>query len=363
MVPAKPYHFLVIIAISVHISALTAENVETKEGAYVGEFCVNPAGEPGKCVPTRQCEVLLHIAGQGEISTRERIFLAKSRCGTYERRPLVCCAGPPPDEHLDLPSPPNCGMHIPTRLFGSQLTELDDFPWTALIEYAKPDGSYGYHCGGTLINQGHIVTAAHCVSSLPDGWKVNRVRLSEWDLSTELDCEHEHCNGPVIDMKIAKIIVHYGYDGRNDSSSNDIALIRLEAKVNLTATIQPICLPLAASIRSENMTKRFSTVAGWGATPATSGFSKKLRVDLTLKNAKQCSPKLQHSAQYCVMSESTDRQICSADAGGGLTRIFYGFSYLIGITGMGQSKCGSIDVPGVYTKVLDYVDWIKDNIE
>lgn len=360
MIVLKLFNFLTIIAITVNFGALS---LAMAERASVGEFCVNPAGEPGKCVPTRHCDVLLHVVGQASISNRDRIFLVNSRCGTYERRPLVCCAGPPPDQHLDLPSPPECGVRDATLLIGGQLTQHDDFPWTALIEYAKPDGSHGYHCGGTLINQVHIVTAAHCVSSLPDGWKVNRVRLGEWDLSTELDCEYGDCNGPVVDMKIAKIIVHEGYDARNDIASNDIALIRLEAKVNLTYTIRPICLPLATSIKSENMTKSFSTVAGWGMAPTANGVSKKLYLDLRLKGVQECFPKVEHSAQFCAMGKRSEREICSADAGGGLTKNFYGFNYLIGVIGKGREKCGSEDVPGVYTRVADYVDWIKDNMK
>lgn len=356
-------HVFVLFAISVQTGAVFNYNKETDN---VGEFCVNPAGVPGKCVPTRLCEVLLHVAGQAEISPRDRLFLLKSRCGTYERRPLVCCADPPPDERLDLPSPSDCGVQISSRLIGGQLTQLDDFPWTALIEYAKPDGSYGYHCGGTLINQGHIVTAAHCVSSLPDGWKVHRVRLGEWDLSSQLDCEHEYCNQPEVDMKIAKIIVHEGYDAQNDSPSNDIALIRLQAKVNFTDTIRPICLPLAASIRevlSENITEQLSTVAGWGVTKTSSGVPKKLKANLVMKNIQKCFPKQVYSGQFCTMGKRSDKEICSADAGGGLVRNIYGFYYLVGITGIGREKCGFVDVPGVYTSVTDYVDWIKDSIK
>lgn len=316
--------------------------------------------------------LLLHVAGQATVSTKERRFLLQSRCGTHERRPLICCAGPPPDDRLGLPSPPICGVRTSSRLIGGQQTQIDDFPWTALIEYAKPDGSYAFHCGGTLINQGHIVTAAHCVSSLPDGWKVNRVRLGEWNLSTVEDCEYGHCNSPVTDLSIAKIIVHEGYDVRNSGASNDIALIRFHEEVNFTDTVHPICLPLSETIRSENMTDSFSIVTGWGSSPSVSGVSKKLQVDLNLRNAQECSSILEqsgmnfsHASQFCATRERSDtvRTICSVDAGGGLVRFFYGFYYLIGVAGMGREKCGSGSFPGVFTGVLDYINWIKTTIK
>ncbi|XP_053667533.1 CLIP domain-containing serine protease B4-like [Anopheles marshallii] len=352
----------------VTVGLLLIEAFDFSATTELGAFCVNPAGEPGKCIPTRDCEVLLHVVGQAIVSPKEKLFLLNSRCGTHERRPLVCCAGPPPDERLELPSPPSCGIQSSSRLIGGQLTQIDDFPWTVLIEYAKPDGSYGFHCGGTLISQGHIVTAAHCVSSLPPGWKVNRVRLGEWDISTSEDCEHDSCNNPVIDVNIAKIIVHDGYDLRGNSFSNDIALIQFKEQVNFTDTVQPICLPLSELIRSENITGSFSIVAGWGSTPRDSGFSKKLQVDLNLRDTQQCSSLLEqrgtgflHSTQLCALGERSSREICSADAGGGLVRFFYGFYYLIGVAGLGEQKCGWADVPGVYTEVSAYVDWIKNN--
>lgn len=340
------------------------------ESSKVGAFCVNPAGEPGKCVPARDCDVLLHVVGQAEVSTKERQFLVKSRCGTHERRPLVCCAGPPPDDRLELPSPPECGMRATSRLIGGRLTQIDDFPWTALIEYVKPDGSNGFHCGGTLINQEHIVTAAHCVSALPDGWKVNRVRLGEWDLATVEDCEYGYCNNPVTDVAIAKIIVHSEYGVRNRSTINDIALIRFKEKVNFTDTIQPICLPLSELIRNENLTDSYSIVAGWGNSPSIGGMSKKYQVALKLKNVHECHSNLEqsgtslpHTAQLCTTAQRSDKTICSVDAGGGLVRYFYGFYYLIGVAGIGQEKCGLGIVPGVFTGVPDYVDWIKNNIK
>uniref|UniRef100_A0A182PNA5 CLIP domain-containing serine protease n=1 Tax=Anopheles epiroticus TaxID=199890 RepID=A0A182PNA5_9DIPT len=335
-------------------SSTAQPNDEQTAPRNVKEPCIDPAGKPGKCISIRDCEPLLHVLlRQAEVSQSERMFLTRSRCNFEGRQPLVCCADPSPNEASPLPSPPRCGVREATRLIGGQLTQLDDYPWAALIEYEKPDGNTGFHCGGTLINQNHILTAAHCVSSLPAGWSVHRVRLGEWDLSATLDCEYDYCNGPPIDANVSKIIVHEGYAGRNGSFNHDIAIIRLEQEVDFSsqnAPVFPICLPIAQSIRRKNLWDTYSTIVGWGKTPTSDGISKKLMVDLGAKAFQECSSLQERSEkgqsnQMCTLGKRHEREICSADSGGGLTRFLNGFQYLIGIAGIGEHKCGTVDTP------------------
>ncbi|XP_001237510.2 CLIP domain-containing serine protease B4-like [Anopheles gambiae] len=362
----KLHSIFVIVEAVVTIQAVQTEytSAQPKPGA----FCINPAGEPGKCISIRECEPLLHVLlHKAEVSAKERTFLIKSRCSMHERQPWVCCAGPPPDEQNPLPSPPHCGVRTNTRLIGSQFTQLDDYPWTALIEYEKPDGSTGFHCGGTLINQGHILTAAHCVSTLPAGWKVHGVRLGEWDLSEALDCELNYCNNAPVDLKISKIMIHEGYDALNGSSSHDIALIRFEQQVNFSDTIKPICLPLAESIRSKNMTDGISTVVGWGKSQSSAGVPKRLKLNLNVSDYRVCSalfvrPEEVQPSQLCALREESNNELCSADSGAGLERFFYGFQYLTGIAGSGEHKCGRGNIPSLFVCVLDYVEWIQEKV-
>ncbi|EAU77020.2 AGAP003245-PA [Anopheles gambiae str. PEST] len=326
--------------------------------AATSAFCVNPAGDPGKCIYFLDCKPLPRA-----LST-DLNFLKNSQCNQKEAPGFICC----PDKRHVLPEPPHCGVRAATQLTGAQLTQPDDYPWTALIEYEKPDGTTGFHCGGTLINQGHILTAAHCVSSLRAGWKVHRVLLGEWDLSSVLDCAYNVCNNPPIEAKVSKIIVHDGYDAQNGSFNHDIALIRFEELANFPDTIVPICLPIADSIPWENITDGFSTVVGWGKSQSTAGVTKKLKLNLKVRNFRECSsllewPEKMQPSQLCALWERSNRKICSADAGGGLAWFYRRFHYLIGVAGSDEQKCGSGDVPGVFVNVSYYMNWIRDNIK
>lgn len=60
---------------------------------------------------------------------------------------------------------------IQSKLLTETLTSLyaiDSWPWLAVLGYRRGDGTYRWLCGGTLVSDRHIVTAAHCVFGRDD---------------------------------------------------------------------------------------------------------------------------------------------------------------------------------------------------
>lgn len=53
---------------------------------------------------------------------------------------------------------------------------------------------------------------------------------------------------------------------------------------------------------------------------------------------------------------------CQGDSGGPLVCMINKHMTLVGIISWGIG-CGQKDVPGIYTKVTNYLDWIQDNMK
>lgn len=49
------------------------------------------------------------------------------------------------------------------RIKGGELTEIGEFPWATLLRYKINEEDAGFKCGGSLINDRYVLTAAHCV--------------------------------------------------------------------------------------------------------------------------------------------------------------------------------------------------------
>ncbi|SPP80073.1 blast:Serine protease easter [Drosophila guanche] len=160
-----------------------------------------------------------------------------------------------------------CGKQVTNRIYGGEIAELDEYPWLALLVYNSND----YGCSGALIDDRHILTAAHCVQG--EGVRQRRglkhVRLGEFNVKTEPDCIEEpnylSCADAALDIGFERIHVHPEYKEYSNYKFNDIAIIRLKHPVSFTHFVMPICLPNKTSPLPLAEGQMFS-VSGWGRT-------------------------------------------------------------------------------------------------
>lgn len=141
------------------------------------------------------------------------------------------------------------------------------YPWYAALGYKLPN--VRFLCGGTLITQKHVISAAHCVIA-----GLSLVRLGAYDITAT--------NEPgAMDVNIDKATVHELYDATR--ITNDISMLKLQSIVNITNLIRPICLPLTDAMISRDYTGTTPWVAGWGSTSFQGPGSAILQVSSALQ--------------------------------------------------------------------------------
>ncbi|XP_023021609.2 uncharacterized protein isoform X1 [Leptinotarsa decemlineata] len=255
------------------------------------------------------------------------------------------------------------------KIMGGTTSDLGEYPWMALLQYTSNQGKK-FGCGGTLISNRHILTAAHCVNRnilRAKRLELYKVILGEYDTRNETDCIYlpfgKKCADPSKVYGIGSVVEHKEFDGVN--GTDDIALIVLDREVEFTDYVKPICFPFDTITMKTNESL---TVAGWGRTTSTDSSSPILK-KATLPNVdkEDCNQygKFLTQGQICAgFGNGVDT--CTGDSGGPLMLLraqnFEFITYQIGIVSYGfvAEECGS--APSVNTFVPYYMDWIRRNI-
>lgn len=248
-----------------------------------------------------------------------------------------------------------CGTTKPgvvfRRIVGGRKALKYEFPYqVALLRRNFWNPAYRQFCGGSIIDDRWILTAAHCVT----GENVNFVRavVGVTDLS-------ESAGNAV---QIEKAIPHEGYNSW--TVENDIALLKTKSSIRSSTKefSNPICLPSPGQ-----QFNGLVLITGFGTTSEGGSTSHQLlAAPLDLLSDDVCKSaynwEFKAPGMMCAGVMKGGRDSCQGDSGGPLAvRTDPGY-VLAGITSYGRG-CARANTPGVYTRVSHYTDWINQKMQ
>ncbi|XP_015589532.1 proclotting enzyme isoform X2 [Cephus cinctus] len=244
------------------------------------------------------------------------------------------------------------------RVVGGEEALPGRWPWMAAI-FLHGARRTEFWCGGSLIGPRHILTAAHCTRDQrqrPFAARQFTVRLGDIDLERD-----DEPSSPET-YAVKEIRAHPKFS--RVGFYNDIAILELNRPVRKTPYVIPICLP-QARFRGEPFAGARPTVVGWGTTYYGGKESTVQRqAVLPVWRNEDCNAAYFQpitSNFLCAGYSQGGKDACQGDSGGPLMLRAEGHWMQIGIVSFGN-KCGEPGYPGVYTRLTEYTDWIKNNI-
>ncbi|XP_074184200.1 mast cell protease 1A [Rhinolophus sinicus] len=220
------------------------------------------------------------------------------------------------------------------EIIGGHEAEPHSRPYMAYLKYPSSKNSY---CGGFLVREDFVLTAAHCLgSSITVVLGAHNIKVNE---STQ----------QVIPVRTP--IPHPKYD--SITFANDIMLLKLEEKAKLNGAVTIIDLPGRRDGVKPGME---CSVAGWGRLGVnTPGPAKLHEVELEIQRDEECTSRFSYynkEFQICVGDPKTIQTPFEGDSGGPLVC----GQKAEGIVSFGKNTGKP---PAVYTRIKYFVPWIK----
>lgn len=229
---------------------------------------------------------------------------------------------------------------LTSQIIGGEVAKPGEIPYQVSLQIEK----IGFHfCGGSILNERYVITAAHCVTKVP--LKMVVVVAGTVDLRI-----------PTLKHGVQAAYAHERYNS-TDAYANDIALVKVKQPFVKSTVVSFVHLPSPKDIA---VTNEPAIVSGFGTLTYEGEKTPLLHwVDIKIADQDYCNKMYDnviHDTQICAYDPVVTKGHCNGDSGGPLTIN----GKLHGIVSWSMD-CADILYPSVYTRVTSYLDWIEDH--
>lgn len=284
---------------------------------------------------------------------------------------LVCSAGGGATARL-----------VRKKVISSISAKFVDFPATATIVYSnRSKDAEGHICGAVVLSRKWLVTAAHCLTGCPSESPEEISVRYGGDAYTSNGTGHEMASAITIERLVNHPDLQWvrfkdkglSSDPDAEYAINDIALVELAQEMDISESSGVVAATIAAdqlvSDAIDSGEPDFA-IAGFGAT--ADGYSapenRMKTASMPLAKTEHCNDPQEYDgavdqgSMLCVGSAEKRDLACRGDSGSGL---FLGSdekkTVLAGLVSW-TLDCNRKSGFGVYTNVIQYRDWINNNI-
>lgn len=242
-------------------------------------------------------------------------------------------------------------------------------PWhVGIYDDVTSTGGFSHICGGTILTNRIVISAAHCFWSTDRFNEASRYRVVTGKYFRAWD--HPE---PLLTQRIPVLEIRHWPTYRDEDGlyEADIALLVLRDVINFHSYVAPICLRLPADAESVPLEGQWGMVAGWGVEESGRQSGELKMLQLPVVSKAECLARVDESFVKYVLSDKfcggfVDREesLCRGDSGGGMVigrRSMDGekvVHYLYGLVSTGKN-CQKY---AAFTRVHQYERWVQQSI-
>ncbi|CAF3023785.1 unnamed protein product [Rotaria sp. Silwood2] len=241
------------------------------------------------------------------------------------------------------------------------------YSWSMIVSLrydCLDDGNISTHCcGGTILNDSYILTAAHCVET------IDALSLSAGNVTIAAGIYRRSQQCQTI-RKVDQLIIHPNWTRYTNGLRHDIAILHLTEPLDLDTNllITRTCLP--SRLNSTNDITNYPpsnislVVIGWGFLGCFNCTTPDIIQQATLLsmhyNHSTCATSINHiKTQFCAGVYEGGKGPCIGDSGGPILRWIGNRWEQVGIVSYAMYGCALANYSTVFTRIAAYNDWIE----